>query len=256
MIVPDLLLDPQLKYWVLLPISIAMVFVGLLRSNITYLIQPNQKLQDYKKVRQAQFLQKVKCFRENQQVLTQEEFNSYKTYLISNLNTDEFFAEKSTETKEENMNPFDGANNDAIMSMAKGNLMNFIPQTLIMGWVNYFFAGFVIMKLPFPLTDGFKSMLQNGIMTPDLNVRYVSSISWYFISLMGLRPVYSLIMGSDEAEELIKQQQQQQSPIPNLGGPGGPKADKVFKAEAENLQILDHESIYDGVVDRFVSSFS
>ncbi|KAI5950155.1 hypothetical protein KGF54_005303 [Candida jiufengensis] len=254
MIVPDLLLDPQLKYWVLLPISIAMVLVGLLRSNITYLIQPNPKLQEYKKVREAQFLQKVRCFKENQHVLTQEEFNSYKAYLISKLNSDEFFAEKGKQ--EEQMNPFDGSNNDAIMSMAKGNLMNYIPQTLVMGWVNYFFAGFVIMKLPFPLTDGFKSMLQNGIMTPNLNVRYVSSISWYFISLMGLRPVYSLIMGSDEADELIRQQQQQQQPMPNIGGPGGPKADKVFKAEAENLQILIHESIYDKVVERFIEKYS
>lgn len=98
-----------------------------------------------------------------------------------------------------------------------------------MGWVNYFFAGFVIMKLPFPLTDGFKSMLQNGIMTPNLNVRYVSSISWYFVNLFGLRPVYSILMGSSEADEIMKQaSQQQQTPMPNIGGPGGPKADKVL----------------------------
>lgn len=53
MTVPDLLLDPQLKYWVLLPISLAMVLVGLLRSSITYLMQPQPKLEPYKKVREA-----------------------------------------------------------------------------------------------------------------------------------------------------------------------------------------------------------
>ena len=42
MITPDLLLDPQLKYWVLLPISVAMVLVGLLRSNATFTTNPTQ----------------------------------------------------------------------------------------------------------------------------------------------------------------------------------------------------------------------
>jgi len=48
MITPDLVLDPQLKYWVLLPISFAMVLVGLLRSNITLLLTPAPKLTPYK----------------------------------------------------------------------------------------------------------------------------------------------------------------------------------------------------------------
>ncbi|CUM49016.1 unnamed protein product [Debaryomyces tyrocola] len=138
------------------------------------------------------------------------------------------------------------------MNMVKGNLMNYIPQTLIMGWVNYFFAGFVVMKLPFPLTDGFKSMLQSGVATPSLNVRYVSSISWYFVNLLGLKPVYSLLMGDSKIVDQMMQQQQQQQ-MPNIGGPGAPKVDKVFKAEAENIQILSHESIFDGIVDRVLN---
>ena len=142
--------------------------------------------------------------------------------------------------------------NEALMQMAKGNLMSYIPQTVIMAWVNYFFAGFVVMKLPFPLTDGFKNMLQSGVNTPDLNVRYVSSISWYFVNLFGLKPIYSLLMGSDEAAELMQQQGQQQPQMPNLSGPGAPQADKVFKGEAENIQILSHKSVFDGVVDRFI----
>ncbi|KAK6201606.1 integral membrane protein DUF106-domain-containing protein [Scheffersomyces amazonensis] len=247
---PDLLLDPQLKYWVLLPISFVMVLVGLLRSNITYLLQPGPKLEEYKAIREKQFLRRAACFRQNNGVLTTEEFENRRQYLIEKLNSTEFYA-KVEDPNAESTNPLsDPSTNDALMNMAKGNMMNYIPQTLIMAWVNYFFAGFVIMKLPFPLTDGFKQMLQTGIETPNLNVRYVSSISWYFVNLFGLRPIYSLLMGdANAAAELVNQQQQQQ-PLPNIGGPGGPKASKLFQAEAENIQILTHKSIFDGIVDR------
>lgn len=53
------------------------------------------------------------------------------------------------------------------------------------------------MKLPFPLTQGFKPMLQRGIETPDLDVRWVSSISWYFLNLFGLNGLFKLILGND-----------------------------------------------------------
>ncbi len=82
------------------------------------------------------------------------------------------------------------------MGAMKGNMAMMVPQTLIMGWINAFFAGFVIMKLPFPLTPQFKSMLQSGVGTRDLDVRWVSSLSWYFLTLFGLQPVYNFILGS------------------------------------------------------------
>ena len=62
---------------------------------------------------------------------------------------------------------------------------------------SYFFSGFVLVKLPFPLTDRFKSMLQRGIFLNSLNVSYVSSLSWFFINLFGLRGVFSLVLGSE-----------------------------------------------------------
>lgn len=54
-----------------------------------------------------------------------------------------------------------------------------------------------IVKLPFPLTPQFKAMLQAGVGTRDLDVRWVSSISWYFLTLFGLQPVYNFILGSN-----------------------------------------------------------
>jgi Integral membrane protein EMC3/TMCO1-like len=50
------------------------------------------------------------------------------------------------------------------------------------------------LRLPFPVTLRFKSMLQRGIETGDMDVRWVSSISWYFLLLFGLNSVYTLIM--------------------------------------------------------------
>lgn len=53
------------------------------------------------------------------------------------------------------------------------------------------------VKLPFPLTIRFKSMLQSGVATRDLDVRWVSSLSWYFLNLFGLQAVFTYLLGSD-----------------------------------------------------------
>jgi len=122
----------------------------------------------------------------------------------------------------------DPAMMEGMMGAMKGNVAMMVPQTLIMGWINAFFAGFVLcmfdlpitrsliwnkkrkdeqsltpmvqplVKLPFPLTPQFKSMLQAGVGTRDLDVRWVSSISWYFLTLFGLQPVYNFILGSNQ----------------------------------------------------------
>ena len=43
-------------------------------------------------------------------------------------------------------------------------------------------------------------MLQSGVGTRDLDVRWVSSLSWYFLTLFGLQPVYNFILGSNNCK--------------------------------------------------------
>jgi hypothetical protein len=47
-------------------------------------------------------------------------------------------------------------------------------------------------------------MLQSGVMTRDLDVRWVSSLSWYFLNLFGLQGVFGFILGSDNGEYPVK----------------------------------------------------
>lgn len=75
-----------------------------------------------------------------------------------------------------------------------------------------FSADLVTVKLPFPLTPQFKSMLQSGVGTRDLDVQWVSSLSWYFLTLFGLQPVYNFILGSNNGTSWHPQ------------GPGCPEA--------------------------------
>ena len=41
----------------------------------------------------------------------------------------------------------DPAAMEGMMGMMKGNMAMMVPQTLIMGWINAFFAGFVVCEL-------------------------------------------------------------------------------------------------------------
>lgn len=84
-----------------------------------------------------------------------------------------------------------------------------IPQQLIMGWISFFFSGFVVAKiplspLPFPL-DYFKGWLQRGLASEGIQMVWVSSLSWYFlVAFFGLNAVYRVLLGDDNGESTKK----------------------------------------------------
>ena len=236
-----------------------MILTGVLRHYASVLLQtPPKPPNSLPESRERQTLLRSVNLRNNSPAaITTSSFARRKEYLVDGFHKGTFL-KGGPESKDQGAaNPMsDPAAMEGMMGMMKGNMAMMIPQTLIMSWINAFFAGFVILKLPFPLTIRFKSMLQSGVMTRDLDVRWVSSLSWYFLCLFGLQSVFIFILGNENAASQMAQQMQQVNPGANANpfGPGQ-EPHKMFQAEAENLEVLDHWSILDGAEDRLLQVY-
>ncbi|KAH9828388.1 ER membrane protein complex subunit 3 [Teratosphaeria destructans] len=242
--------DPALFYWILLPITIVMILTGILRHYLSTLLQTTPKKPLLAKLREQRSLLRAQNLRANHAQISRSAFERRKEAFIDGVKEGRYLAGGAESRGQAKPNPLsDPAMMEGMMGMMKGNMAMMVPQSLIMGWINAFFSGYVIMKLPFPLTPQFKQMLQAGVGTRDLDVRWVSSLSWYFLTLFGLQPVYNFILGSNNAASQVAQQMQMQQAGANpMGGAEDP--DKLFQAEVENLEVVEHWYVLEGVEGR------
>lgn len=105
--------------------------------------------------------------------------------------------------------------------------------------------------MPFPLTLRFKPMLQRGIELVTLDAAWVSSASWYFLNVFGLRSIYTLVLGESNAADTSRLLQDQVSGAA-MSMPPDPKA--AFKSEWEALEIYEHNWVLQGVEADLIGS--
>jgi hypothetical protein len=116
-------------------------------------------------------------------------------------------------------------------------------------------------------------MLQRGVDTLDMDVTWVSSLSWYFLNLFGLKSIYTIILGENNgmsgveislfflkylythyltaADGMRDMQQMQQ--MNTAAAP--PDASGLFKSEKEFMEIANHEYRLKGVELRVLETY-
>ncbi|GAA5840561.1 hypothetical protein JCM3766R1_000698 [Sporobolomyces carnicolor] len=256
--VAELTLDPAIRDWVLLPLTFIMLASGLLRHYVAQLMNSKPKPVPLAALKEQRALTRGQILRVNASSLTPEAFAAIKSHLSDAYVSGTYLkASVSADGKDaaEPPNPLDPAAMDGMIDMVKKQAVGFLPQTILMYYINSFFSGFLLTRLPFPLTIRFKEMLQRGLIdVPDLDASWCSSISWFFLCSFGLNPVYRLLLGDENAASDL---QQMQAPMAMPAMPGAPQIDykKLFREERENLDIVDYRWACEGVEDRVLEMF-
>lgn len=122
------------------------VLTGILRHYAMTLLQTTPKKQDLPKIRQQRSLVRGVNLRSNANVLTPASFQARKGYMVQAYQEGKFLADPESRGKPRPNPMSDPAAMEGMMGMMKGNMAMMIPQSLIMGWINAFFSGFVISK--------------------------------------------------------------------------------------------------------------
>lgn len=228
-------LDPRIRDWVLLPIFIVMFLQGVLRHYVQVLLQDEKKV-NLPALERTELLRRSQRLRGNSMFIPPSALRMRKAYFVQKA-----FKEKPKSETEGQQPEMPAQDPLAMVGMMKQNLATMIlPNMIMMGWVSYFFSGFVLVKLPFPLTDRFKDMLQRGIALRTLNPSYVSSLSWYFINLFGLRGLFSLVLGANSPTDDARMMEQQMAGA-NAMQQADPTGQKMFASERTELEIHNHD---------------
>ena len=162
------------------------------------------------------------------------------------------------EKKEEaDQSSADLMNPASMLDGMKGQMVFMVQNMVMMQGISHFFKGFVLVKVPFPLTNGFKMMFQRGLDLSTLETSYVSSVSWYFLVMFGLRAFFWLAIGD------MPQEAQEASHLHHgfgtlINAPAGPPkafdSPAALKNEADNLEMARHTSVVDDAEKRLLGS--
>ena len=104
------------------------------------------KKQDLPSIREQRSLLRGVNLRSNANVISPSSFQSRKDYLVTAYESGTFLKEPEKRGQAAANPMTDPAAMEGMMGMMKGNMAMIVPQTLIMGWINAFFSGFVISK--------------------------------------------------------------------------------------------------------------
>jgi hypothetical protein len=124
------------------------ILTGVLRHYATVLMATAPKKQELPAIREQRSLLRGVNLRMNANVISPTSFQARKDYLVTAYESGTFLKEPDKKGQAAPNPMTDPAAMEGMMGMMKGNMAMIVPQTLIMGWINAFFSGFVISESP------------------------------------------------------------------------------------------------------------
>lgn len=246
-----LLLDSSIRDWVVFPMVIMLILVGMGRAYVQILIKSDPVIEekDLPEIRFKQTVMASSRLRIHGQYINEKAFRRRRQYFMAPKEEgNEENAGLLRETVPGAGNPM--SNPTMMVDMLKNNMVFMLPNFAMMAFVGHFFSGFVCLKVPFQLPSiHFKAMLQRGVDLTTLDVSYVSSLCMYFLVSFGMNGVYRLLLDEGTEMDDMKNMMQMQMGMGMVGGggPAGFNAKEAFKGEAAMIEITRHK--YDEVVD-------
>lgn len=123
-----------------------MILTGILRHYLSTLLQTTPKKQALAKIREQRSLMRAQALRANHQQISKPAFERRKDFFIGGVKDGRFLADLENRGKAKPNPMSDPAMMEGMMGMMKGNVAMMVPQSLIMGWINAFFSGYVISE--------------------------------------------------------------------------------------------------------------
>mmetsp|Transcript_7897 Transcript_7897/g.12553 ORF Transcript_7897/g.12553 Transcript_7897/m.12553 type:complete len:289 (+) Transcript_7897:73-939(+) len=246
----DIILDTRIRDWVLLPIFVIMVFFTLLREYAGKLMNSSAK-PDLKVFKETQALKRAGIIRGAGNWLTEQSFLRRKAF-YTDKDKGVFHDPDVTKTEKDPLAMMQDPN--MMLQQQKSMFTVMLPQMVMMGLISYFFSGFVMVKIPLPLSLKFKAMTQRGVELASLDVSFVSSFSWYILVSVGISGFLSLILGRQTQVNDAQAMEQQMKM--GAGGPGQPMdTPKLYQQEAEALNMVEHKFYAEKAESRLLEKY-
>lgn len=176
-----MLIDPAIRDWVLLPLLALVIVLHFLRLYAMRFFQ-SDVTPDATELRQKGVVARSQRLRANGGFITGQGYQMRKDHLMQAANgqlNDGNIADKPP-------NPL--AQPDMMKQQLLGMVLGYGPLM----WISSFVTGFLVLQIPFPLTERFKQLTQSGIALAGLPSSYVSGLSLYFIASQALPRVLPL----------------------------------------------------------------
>ncbi|ELP87498.1 transmembrane protein, putative [Entamoeba invadens IP1] len=243
-----LTLSTEIRDWVLIPLFVVTVCSNYIRQYLMVLIgggdAPTPRSQQ-----ENSLIQRVQIFIDRSYLL----FNSsFKRLRDKYTNPDNGLLIVTKAPTEDGIPNMPQADPSSLMGGMKGNLVNMVIQIVLMTWITSMFDGFIVLKVPFPLSYRFKLITQQGMGFLDIDVSYVSSISWYILVFAGGRYIMKLFDSDNDMDMsgMTGMPTGQKAPSLNMSGVVG-----QFNDLAKQVALVDPnednyiENIYDKVAE-------